>query len=87
MTARQATFPRIVRDAAIVGGEPIVRGTRVPVRIIVQMYQHYHDVERLCRAFPRLDAEAIQEALAYYEGHRDEIDSLIAAESEEAGVG
>ena len=65
-TMRQKAFPRIVHDPEIVGGEATVRDTRVPVRSIVLMYRLYQDIDRLRRAFPRLDGDAIAEALAHY---------------------
>jgi uncharacterized protein (DUF433 family) len=68
---------RIVRNPRICGGEPIVEGTRVPVRSVVITYQFYRDIERVQRAYPALDQHAIQVALAYYAAHRLEIDLLI----------
>ena len=78
-------FPRIVRDPVIVGGEPTVQGTRVPVRSIVVLYQLYGDTERLRRAFPRLGDDDIREALDFYRAHRKEVDILIA-ENEDNGA-
>lgn len=62
----------------IQGGEPTDKGTRVPVRSVVLIHRLYHDVERVRRAFPMLDTQAIHEALAYYQAHRAEIDRYIA---------
>ena len=78
-------FPRIVRDPVIVGGEPTITGTRVPVRSIVVLYQLYGDTERLRRAFPRLDDDDIREALDFYRAHRKEVDILID-ENEDNGA-
>ena len=71
-------FPRIVRDPVIVGGEPTVQGTRVPVRSIVVLHQLYGDTERLRRAFPRLDDADVDETLAFYGANIEEVDRLIA---------
>jgi uncharacterized protein (DUF433 family) len=68
---------RIIRDARICGGDPVVAGTRVPVHSVVIQWQYYHDIDRLIQAFPRLNAAAIQTALAFYEANRAEIDRLI----------
>ncbi len=65
ISAIPSRFPRIVRDPVVVGGEPTVQGTRVPVRSIVVLYQLYGDTERLRRAFPRLDDDDVDEALAF----------------------
>jgi uncharacterized protein (DUF433 family) len=75
---------RIIRDPRICGGDPVVAGTRVPVHSIVIHWQYYHDIERLRRAYPHLDALAIECALAYYEAHRTEIDQLIVEHEQAA---
>lgn len=68
---------RIVRDPRVLNGEPIVVGTRVPVRSIVVGSRRYAgDLARVCQAY-RIDLEAVQDALAFYATHRREIDDLI----------
>lgn len=77
-TVRSTTFPHIVRNPVIVGGEPVIDGTRVPVRSIVIIYRLYRDMARVLKAFPHVSGAAAEEALAYYEAHREEIDRDIA---------
>ena len=74
---RPATFPRIVRDPRIVGGEPTIRGTRVAVRHVAIEYQNEGSVEGVHRAYPHLSTDAIREALAFYAANREEIDGYI----------
>ena len=67
----------IVRVPGIHGGEPVIRGTRVPVRSVVVACEQYNgDLAKVGEAF-LLGLEAIQAALAYYDAHRDEIDKII----------
>ena len=67
----------IVRNPGVHGGEPIVRGTRVPVRsIVIALERHSGDVARVGRSFT-LDPEQVRAALAYYETHKAEIDEII----------
>jgi uncharacterized protein (DUF433 family) len=68
---------RIVRNPRVLGGEPIVEGTRVPVRSIVLVSRYAPDLDYICRAFA-LPPQAIQAALRYYEENRAEIDRYIA---------
>lgn len=79
-TARSVEFPRIVRSPRVHGGEPVIRGTRVPVRAVVVAWREYEDVPTLLLAYPRLTQEDLQEALLYYEAHRREIDERIQAQ-------
>jgi uncharacterized protein (DUF433 family) len=62
------------------GGEPIVRGTRTPVRTIaVLFHQTYAGNPAEARnALPHLTQPQIDAALAYFALHRAEIDTLIA---------
>src|SRR5688572_3517666 len=58
-----AKFPRIVRNPRVQGGEPVVRGTRVPVRAIVIAWQECRDAAVLLEAYPRLTQSDVAEAL------------------------
>jgi uncharacterized protein (DUF433 family) len=67
----------IVSVPGIHGGEPVIRGSRVPVRSIVIAAERYEgDLSRVNEAFA-VGIEAIQAALAYYAAHRSEIDQII----------
>ena len=74
----------IVRNPQILGGEPTIAGTRVPVRSIVIAWEQYHDIHRLCRAYPMLDPAHVEEALAFYNAHRAEIDRYIAENEDDS---
>ena len=67
----------VVSIPGIHGGEPVIRGSRVPVRSIVIAAERYDgDLGRVNEAFP-VGLEAIQAALTYYAAHRTEIDRII----------
>jgi uncharacterized protein (DUF433 family) len=74
----QTQSPTIVRDPKVLGGEPTIQGTRVPVRIVVLAWRLAPDLTRICRSYPRLIPAAVQAALDYYAAHRAEIDRYIA---------
>jgi uncharacterized protein (DUF433 family) len=78
--AQPSPCSRIIRNPRIHGGEPVVRGTRVPVRAIVVAWREYQDMPTILAAYPRLTADDVTEALAYYEAHRREIDERIHAQ-------
>lgn len=71
--------PLISRYPDVLNGEPVVSGTRIPVRAIVEYGRLYHDPERTLRALPHLTSIQIAEALNYYAAHQDDIDAYIAA--------
>jgi uncharacterized protein (DUF433 family) len=79
MVTHPKTFTRISRTPDVVGGEPVIAGTRTPVRTIVQYARIYHDNPSMLETvYPHLTRADIDEALAYYETHRAEIDHYIA---------
>jgi uncharacterized protein (DUF433 family) len=56
---------RIVVDPAILVGKPIVRGTRIPVYLILNLLAHGYDFDRILVAYPVLSEEDIRAAIAY----------------------
>ncbi len=69
----------IVLNPRVLGGEPIVRGTRIPVRSIVLAAREYGGPDGVRDAYPQLSPDEVGEALAFYEANRTEIDRLILA--------
>lgn len=76
---------RIVRDRTICGGEPIIRGTRITVRDIVEYMELYGSEERIQQALPDLTREDVMAALEYYGQHPEEIDQYRQEEEESEG--
>jgi uncharacterized protein (DUF433 family) len=56
---------RIVRDPAICGGEPIVRGTRVTSRVIIASLAERDSPEEIVAAFPSVCSEDVRAAIAF----------------------
>jgi len=70
----------IVKDSKIQGGEPIIRGTRFPVRSVVfYILKEGMLPEELVKEFPQLTLSSVYDALAYYYDHKEEIDHLSTA--------
>ena len=76
---QQATAGRIVRNSRVLGGEPIVRGTRIPVRSIVLAAREYDGAGGVLSAYPQLSLADVQDAFAFYDAHTTEIDRHIQA--------
>ena len=55
----------IVRDPAICGGEPVVRGTRVTVRTVLASLAEGMSVADILRDFPTLDETAVRAVIAF----------------------
>lgn len=55
----------ITRDPNICGGQPVMRGTRVPLRTVLASLADGDTVDDLLREFPALTAEAVNAAIAF----------------------
>lgn len=67
----------IVRDDAILGGEPIIRGTRTPVRAVVENWRIGIAPEEIPKGLPHLTLAQVFDALSYYLDHQSEINNYI----------
>jgi uncharacterized protein (DUF433 family) len=69
----------IVTDDQILGGEPIIDGTRTPVRAIVELWRQGIAPETIPAHLPHLTLAQVFDALSYYSDHQDECHALAVA--------
>lgn len=55
----------IEHNPEIMFGKPVIKGTRIPVALILEKLGHGTSEEELLRAYPRLTLEAIRASLLY----------------------
>ncbi len=67
----------IVTDGRILGGEPIIEGTRTPVRAIVEMWRQGMLPEEISQQLPHLTLAQVFDALSFYSDHQEEINEYI----------
>ena len=74
----QATdYLYVVRDDEILSGEPIIKGTRTPVRAIVETWRLGVSPEEIPKGMPHLTVAQVFGALTYYSDRQDEINQYI----------
>ncbi|MDE2060432.1 MAG: DUF433 domain-containing protein [candidate division NC10 bacterium] len=56
---------RISFDPEVMAGKPVIRGTRIPVELIVRMLAQGIPERDILQEYPRLQADDIHAALAY----------------------
>ena len=56
---------RITHDPAVMGGKPCIRGLRVTVGTILGLLAKGNSRERILQAYPYLESEEIDAALAW----------------------
>lgn len=59
------TLDRISIDPEVMNGQPCIRGTRLTVKRILHLLAEGRNREELLKDYPRLDDEAIREALLF----------------------
>lgn len=67
----------------VCGGEPVIVGTRISVRLIAELEQAGHSVDEIVTMYPHIKHAQVYDALSYYYDHRAEVDKLIEENKEE----
>ncbi|MGK7948065.1 MAG: DUF433 domain-containing protein [Xenococcaceae cyanobacterium] len=67
----------VVKDKNILNGEPIIKGTRTPVRAIVETWRMGMPPEEIANGLPHLTLAQVFDALSYYSDYQDEINAYI----------
>lgn len=56
---------RVERDPAILSGKPVIRGTRVPVHILLELLASGYSTSEIVEEYPQLEEEDVQAAIRY----------------------
>ena len=78
----KTAYPHITQNRLILGGVPIIKGTRTPIRAIAGYYQMGMSVDEILQAVPHLRAVHVHAALVYYFDHQKEVDRDISRNSD-----
>ena len=72
------SLTRITLNPDVMGGKPCIRGLRVTVGTIVGLMAAGHSPADILSAYPYLEKEDLQEALAYAAWRAEEIEVPLA---------
>jgi uncharacterized protein (DUF433 family) len=64
-TAIKQPFNRIEINPSVCNGKPVIRGTRIPVSVILEQIAEGESWDVLLAGYPELHREDIQAALSY----------------------
>jgi len=56
---------RIVVDPKIMGGKPVIKGTRIPVYFILELLSNGWSIDDILREYPHLSREDVLVAIKY----------------------
>lgn len=72
MDTQEKTFKnRIIIDSNILVGKPVIKGTRIPVTLILNLLQHGYDFAKIREDYPVLTNDDIKAAIAYAQDRMD----------------
>ena len=60
-------FERIIVDPNILAGHPIIKGTRIPVSLVLNLLSHGYNFTKIIQEYPELTIDDIKCAISYAE--------------------
>jgi uncharacterized protein (DUF433 family) len=72
-------FNHIITNPAILGGKPSIKGTRISVEFILELFASGATFDDVLQTYPHLHREAVEEALRFA-AESLKHDSLVTAE-------
>lgn len=82
MATETTTYPNITRTPGVMGEQPCIRGTRIAVWLIANWANQGMSPGQITEAYPHITESQVQEALAYYADHRDQVDAVIEEQND-----
>ena len=70
---------RIATDPTVLLGKPVVKGTRIPVTLILNLIANGYSFARIVEAYPLLDENDVRAAVAYAQARLEEDARTVAA--------
>ncbi len=61
------SIDRIVIDPKILAGHPIIKGTRIPISLILNLLSHGYTFNKIIAEYPELKIDDIKSAILYAE--------------------
>ena len=66
MASKQQNYQdRIIVNPHILAGKPVIKGTRIPVKLVLKRLAEHLDTKTVLEAYPRLTEEDVKATLTY----------------------
>lgn len=70
--------PHVTRQEGVRGGRSVLRGSSIPVWLVIAMWKAGDTPDEIAQAYPYLRPAAIYDAISYYFDHREDVEAEIA---------
>ena len=84
--ASAAADPHVAEYPGVCGDYPVIRETRIPVRLVVEFTRDGASIDELAAMWPTVTPEQIRGALDYYNRHPKRVDEDIARNASVASI-
>ena len=68
----EVDHPHVVKSQESRGGCPVIKGTRIRVSLIAQLYKHGETPDDIMTTYPYLTPAAVYDASSYFHDHQAE---------------
>ena len=65
---------RIVVDPKILAGKPIIKGTRIPVYLVLNLLANDYNFDKIIEVYPHLTRQDIEAAIKYSENRMKRVE-------------
>ena len=65
---------KIIVDPKILAGKPIIKGTRIPVYLVLNLLANDYNFDKIIEAYPKLTKEDIEAAIKYSENRMKRVE-------------
>jgi uncharacterized protein (DUF433 family) len=72
--------PHVTQTPGVCGGRPVIRGTRIPVKVLVRYHQMGYTPTEILSGHTGLTPAQLYDALSYYYDHQAEMEADIKAD-------
>ena len=62
---KQAVFERIETNPKVMLGKPVIKGTRIPVALVLNLLAHGYTLARVVETYPQLKEDDVRAAIEY----------------------
>ncbi|MBI3536040.1 MAG: DUF433 domain-containing protein [Chloroflexi bacterium] len=69
----ETDHPYIHKVPGVIGGEPVIKGTRISVSLIAEWWRMGWSIQEILDAYSHIRLAQVCDALGYFDDHRDEI--------------